>query len=228
MEYDLDGMWPANDPCGLDDPNADPALLVPTTPDAERGGVGGLEPDDEGRTAVRPDVADVDVDVDAEADHDGRCGDGDEYLEPDVYPDELWERWLMPDRPAIRVDLRAVAKALGGLLYHHRRRRRLSQDAMARTLGVDQSRLSRLERGTGGVPTLDTLCRIATTTGARVDLQIEPMPRPRRRLTANPWADGHDPGPVDAVPPSVVAAHAGARVVLRVLPARGAGPREFS
>ncbi|MGE4427242.1 MAG: helix-turn-helix domain-containing protein [Solirubrobacteraceae bacterium] len=151
-----------------------------------------------------------------------------DYEEPDVYSEDQWERWEVPDPPAIRVGLRAVSRTIGGFLYHHRRRRRMRQGDTARVLGVDQSRVSRLERGDAEPPTIATLCRIVSATGARIDLAIEPMPAPSSRVTPGRRASDA-PRPITVTGPhAAVAAHDGARIVVQVTPVEGPSRREFS
>ncbi len=70
---------------------------------------------------------------------------------------------------------------LGADISILRRRAGITQAKLAELSGIDQSDLSRIERGAGN-PTYETLCRIAQHVAARVVLLTLPLPRDSSKL----------------------------------------------
>lgn len=77
-----------------------------------------------------------------------------------------------PPMPADRDPDRALRRTVGTMLWEWRSRRGLTQAEAAARLGMEQSRLSRLERGRAAVG-IDLLVRIAGVTGSAVVLTVE-------------------------------------------------------
>lgn len=65
-----------------------------------------------------------------------------------------------------------------------RRRRGISQAELARTLGVSQALIGRLESGRAANLTLATICRTAAALGGKVDIRIRTVRRSSRAKSA--------------------------------------------
>jgi transcriptional regulator with XRE-family HTH domain len=109
------------------------------------------------------------------ADQDGEVEKDEEDEEPDSYTEEELDAGavLPPGDPEL-----LLARAVGDLLFTYRRMHRLTQAQLARRMGVDQARVSRLEQGRRSVSFV-LLARVAAVTGSTVHVEL----RPGRRAT---------------------------------------------
>lgn len=89
------------------------------------------------------------------------------------------KRWMK--EPGFRDGYEALGEefALASMLIAARAGARLTQAELAERMGTSQSTIARLESGTSK-PSLSTLRRFATATGARLKIALEPMSRPKK------------------------------------------------
>jgi transcriptional regulator with XRE-family HTH domain len=131
-------------------------------------------------------------------------GADEEFDEPDVYTREELVAWgfARPERvpvgPAGPTVTALVAGALGPLVARHRRRNRWTHEALGRRLGLDQSRVSKLEHGRWPSITLAQFAELALETGSVVVLEIAPGTvadrPPSERVAGGTNADADLPG----------------------------------
>ena len=103
--------------------------------------------------------------------------------------EEMLARDLQKPEFRREYDRLALANAVSLEIVRYRAKHRLSQTALAKRLGMNQSAIARLEAA-GHNPSFETLCRLSGTLGIEFLVDIAPSGKRRRWVNKNAEQSG--------------------------------------